>query len=476
MKSSADRNDMKDETENRVEENPDILKSLPDEDVRRLVNAGADQAEVRMLEDEIARVRAEMEGYRRRNAELLIAVRKFEAERDDARARERAAKEEAEEKEQGRLESLRALAGGVSHDLNNLLVIINVNAELALEKATDPALRELIEGIDHAARRIGTIAKQMLTYSGGIELTKEPLDLSKSVHETGHLLSVTLSRKGSLKFNLAEGLPPIEADRSAVQQIVVNLLLNAADAVEGYRGTIVISTGSVYADRQYLDRTHLGKDLPQGRYEYLEVLDDGIGMSKNTLDKLFEPFYTTKFTGRGMGLASVFGIVREHGGAIEVESAPRKGTRIRVLMPQSDKPYLPAEDDKKRNAHRGSGTILLVDDEEDVLNMTEKVLQLNGYDVITADDGPVAIETFKSRNGEVSAVVIDLIMPDMPGDETSREIRKMSPEVPIILLSGYHEIDTAVMKEEFGITAVIRKPYRIDAFLKTLQGIMERSE
>ena len=475
MKSSADRNDMKDETENRVEENPDILKSLPDEDVRRLVNAGADQAEVRMLEDEIARVRAEMEGYRRRNAELLIAVRKFEAERDDARARERAAKEEAEEKEQGRLESLRALAGGVSHDLNNLLVIINVNAELALEKATDPALRELIEGIDHAARRIGTIAKQMLTYSGGMELTKEPLDLSRSVHETGHLLSVTLSRKGSLKFNLAEGLPPVEADRSAVQQIVVNLLLNAADAVEGYRGTIVMSTGSIYADRQYLDRTHLGKDLPQGRYEYLEVLDDGIGMSKNTLDKLFEPFYSTKFTGRGMGLASVFGIVREHGGAIEVESAPRKGTRIRVLMPQSEQPpSLSAEDEKKRKAHRGSGTILLVDDEEDVLNMTEKVLQLNGYDVITADDGPGAIETFKSRSGEVSAVVIDLIMPDMPGDETSREIRKISPEVPIILLSGYHEIDAAEMKDEFGITAVIRKPYRIDAFLKTLQGIIEK--
>ena len=474
MKGSAGKNDMKDEAENRLNETPDILNREVDGLVREI---GTHRVEVGMLDEELRSAREGLEESRRRYAELLTDVRRAEAERDEARARERAAKDEAEEKEHGRLESLRALAGGVSHDLNNLLVIINVNAELALEKAEGPALRELVEGIDHAARRIGTIAKQMLTYSGGMELTKEPLDLSKSVHETGHLLSVTLSRKGSLKFNLAEGLPPIEADRSAVQQIVVNLLLNAADAVEGYRGTIVISTGSVYADRYYLDRTHLGKDLPQGRYEYLEVFDDGIGMSKNTLDKLFEPFYTTKFTGRGMGLASVFGIVREHGGAIEVESAPRKGTRIRVLMPQSEQPqYLPAEDEKKRKAHRGSGTILLVDDEEDVLNMTEKVLQLNGYTVITADDGPGAIETFKSRNGEVSAVVIDLIMPDMPGDETSREIRKISPEVPIILLSGYHEIDAAAMKEEFGITAVIKKPYRIDAFLKTLQGIMERSE
>jgi CheY-like chemotaxis protein len=264
------------------------------------------------------------------------------------------------------------------------------------------------------------------------------------------------------------------ADPQNMQQIVMNLIINASDAIGDSKGTIRVSTEKIRADRKYLDSLHPAR-LPEGDYVYVEVSDTGSGMSPEIRMKIFEPFYTTKFTGRGLGLSAVFGIVSAHGGAIGLETAEGRGATFRVLLPVPAKPVEVAATEKpvSEAVWSGKGTILLVDDEESALKLAKKVLESAKYTVLTAADGSEAIEVFREKAGSISAVIMDLIMPHVRGDEAAKEIRKIKDDINILLVSGYHDIDLTELKRGPGRTALLEKPYRIDKFLGAVQDILK---
>jgi PAS domain S-box-containing protein len=244
-----------------------------------------------------------------------------------------------------KLESLAVLAGGVAHDFNNLLTVVLGHAELALNEVppASPA-RESLTEITGAARRAADLSLQMLAYTGKAVFTAERMELPKLVEKMAHLLHAAISKKVVLNLNLARGLPPIQADPGQIRQVVMNLIINASEAIGDRSGVITVSVGATRCDEESLRTTELQDDLPPGMYLHLEVTDTGIGMDAATRSRIFDPFFSTKFTGRGLGLAAVLGIVRAHKGAIKVHSEPGQGTAFRILFPalkEGEDPPLP---------------------------------------------------------------------------------------------------------------------------------------
>ncbi|HLB25778.1 MAG TPA: ATP-binding protein, partial [Nitrospirota bacterium] len=293
------------------------------------------------------------------------------------------------------------------------------------------------------------------------------------VQDTTHFLMASISKSADLEYSLSDDLPAIMAGPQNMQQIVMNLIINASDAIGDDKGTIKVSTGKIRADRKYLDSLH-PTGLAEGEYLYIEVSDTGCGMSPETRRRIFEPFYTTKFTGRGLGLSAVFGIVSAHGGAIGLETEEGCGTTFRVLLPLPAEPVeVAAAKPVSEDIWSGKGTILVVDDEKDSLLMAKTVLEGAGYSVLTAEDGSEAIEIYRKNSGTISAVIMDLIMPRVRGDEAAKKIRKIRDDINIILLSGYHEIDLTELTRGPGKTSILGKPYRITKLLTEVQDILK---
>jgi PAS domain S-box-containing protein len=330
-----------------------------------------------------------------------------------------------------KLESLGVLTGGIAHDFNNLLTAILANTSLAMmqlppESPVRPALRE----IETAGLRSAELIRQMMAYAGKGRFRVEPLNLSKLIEEITHLLQTVISKKAVLRFEFPPELPTVKADATQIRQIVMNLITNASDAIGDKSGVIAVRTGVTYADRTYLTTTHVPVNLPEGYYVYLEVADTGYGMDAATLAKIFDPFFTTKFTGRGLGLAAVLGIVRGHRGAIKIYTEPKRGTTFKVLFPCSGlaagKPIALAPTHSK---WRGSGTILVVDDEESVRATAKRILEFQGCEVMMAPDGREALMMFQKDPSKVKAVLLDLTMPHMSGEEVFRELRLLRPDI-----------------------------------------------
>jgi two-component system cell cycle sensor histidine kinase/response regulator CckA len=377
-----------------------------------------------------------------------------------------------------KLESLGVLAGGIAHDFNNLLMGIMGNADLALHvlSSEDPARMHLLE-IDKTALRAAELAKQMLAYSGRGRFLIEHINLNALVEETGHLLEVSISKKAILKFNLAEELPNFRGDPTQVGQVVMNLITNASEAIGDSGGDIVLTTGTKTCDREYLDSVNdvllasLDEPLKGGQYVYMEVSDSGCGMVAGTTDMIFDPFFTTKFTGRGLGMSSVLGIICGHKGAIEVESEVGEGTTFRVLFPVNDaKDTAPAS--KKiaiePTIWKGTGTVLIVDDEESVRTVAKGMLGVLGFDTLEAPDGCRALEIFRENVETITCVLLDFKMPHMDGVETFREMRRISPTVKAILCSGFNETDSTERLDE-GIAGFLQKPYRMAALKEKIR-------
>ena len=256
----------------------------------------------------------------------------------------------------------------------------------------------------------------------------------------------------------------------------MNLILNASDALEESKGKIKVCTGKFNARRPYLDSMHLGKDLAEGEYLFIEVSDSGCGMDEETKGRVFDPFYTTKFTGRGLGLSAVFGIVKGHGGAIGLTSGKGQGTTFKVLLPVPKEPLQTGvEKQESKDVWSGGGTILVVDDDESVRMLTRKVLETAGYKVLTASDGRHGIEVFRQNGESISLVLIDLIMPRMRGDEAAREMRKLKGDIKILFLSGYNDLQLADMADESGKAAIMMKPYKVTKLLEKVQEVMEQN-
>ena len=382
-----------------------------------------------------------------------------------------------------KLESLGVLAGGIAHDFNNLLMAILGNADLAMEELTPHATaRENLREIITASKRAADLSRQMLAYSGKGRFVIEPINLNEFVAEMTHLLEVSISKKAVLKFNFADNLPTFDGDASQIRQIIMNLITNASEAIGDKSGVIALSTGAMNCDRAYLRdisegmRSALGESLPEGVYAYFEIADTGCGMDAETIEKVFDPFFTTKFTGRGLGMAAVIGIVRGHKGAINIYSEPGKGTTFKILFPANELPEngdaAKKQDTDQPPPWRGKGTVLVADDEETVCAVGKQMLTRMGFDVLTAVDGRQAVDLFKEHSDEVVCVLLDLTMPHMDGEQAFRELRRIRPDVTVVLCSGYNEQDATQRFAGKGLAGFIQKPYNLTTLREMLIEVL----
>jgi two-component system, cell cycle sensor histidine kinase and response regulator CckA len=375
-----------------------------------------------------------------------------------------------------KLESLGVLAGGIAHDFNNLLMAVLGHADLALDAlpASSEAREDLAE-IRRAAQRATELCKQMLAYSGKGRFVIQPVEMQKVVEEMLHMLRVSVSKNAVMKLNFSPNIPSVDADASQLRQVVMNLVVNASEAIGERSGVITISTGAMDCDRQYLSESWLDEQLPEGMYVYIEVADSGMGMDAETRTRIFDPFFSTKFTGRGLGLAAVLGIVRGHRGAIKVYSELGRGTTFKVLFPASQRAEVREEGSPVRGIYEGKGTVLLVDDDESVRAVGRKMLERIGFSVVTAADGSEAIARFRERTDDIICAIVDLTMPHVDGAETFRELRRMRPGVRVILSSGYNEQDVTQRFVGKGLAGFIQKPYQLSTLVAVLKEVLEKT-
>ncbi|HWO10770.1 MAG TPA: PAS domain-containing protein, partial [Polyangiaceae bacterium] len=333
-----------------------------------------------------------------------------------------------------KLESLGVLAGGVAHDFNNLVTSIRSNAYLALARLPeDSAARPFLAGIELATRRAAELTSQMLTYGGRSQPSLELLRLDDLASEMRALLQAVVSKKAVFQFELGPAM--VEADPAQLRQVIMNLLTNASDSLGDHPGRIAIRTGTRELGSDELRSRFVESTPPAGRYAFLEVEDDGCGMTYETLARMCEPFFSTKFMGRGLGLSVVLGIVRGHRGTLQVESALGKGARFVVLLPQVS--AAPSVGVAPTEARAARGTLLLVDDEDLVRTTSSVMLEDAGFRVLAAADGQEGLELFERHMAEIDAVILDLTMPRLDGEQCLRRLRALRPGIPVLLMSGY---------------------------------------
>ena len=374
-----------------------------------------------------------------------------------------------------KLESMGVLAGGIAHDFNNLLMVVLGHAEMASKEIapTSPARRNLAK-ITTAAEQAAELSQQMLAYAGKASFALERVVLRDLLEEMAPLLQTAISKKAILNLNLERSLPPIEADPSQVRQIVMNLVLNASEAIGDRNGVITVSAGATRCDEEYLRRAELHDNIAPGLYVHLEVTDTGSGIDAETRSRIFEPFFTTKFAGRGLGLAAAMGIVRAHKGALKVYSEPGKGATFKVLFPALEDAGKEARADESSPPAdwRGKGTILLVDDEESLIDLVEQMLEHLGFTTLTAADGRLAVELYRERGKEIDLVLMDLTMPHMDGAEAFGELRRLNPDVRIVLASGYSHEDVASRFGGKGLDGILQKPYTLAKLRESLARLL----
>jgi len=373
-----------------------------------------------------------------------------------------------------KLESLGVLAGGIAHDFNNILTGILGNADLALMKiGPDSPVWDNLKEIQKGSFGAAELCRQMLAYSGKGRFELAPIDLREAMKEITQLLEVSISKKIAIRFELPERMPFIYGDAVQVRQIIMNLVINASEAIGDETGAIMIAAGSTHLSRADLKGTYLDDNLPEGEYAYLDVTDTGTGMDRETVARIFEPFFTTKFTGRGLGLAAVLGIVRGHRGAIRITTEPGKGSSFRVFFPALHDSGVRGEAKKEASGTwRGSGTVLLVDDEETVLSVGRRMLELLGFSVMTAANGIEALAIFREHGASIACVILDLTMPMMNGVETFRELKQIRPDVRVIVTSGYSEYEISERFAGNTVSGFVQKPYHFEDFAAKLKEVL----
>jgi two-component system cell cycle sensor histidine kinase/response regulator CckA len=361
----------------------------------------------------------------------------------DAEANQRTIERKLQETQ--KLESLGVLAGGVAHDFNNLLTGILGHANLVrVQLPDDHPLQPSIRQIETSSLRAAELCRQMLAYSGRGRLDVRPVELGELVRDTTALIELSLSRRARLHFDLAPGLPLVVADITQIRQIVMNLVLNASEALVDGDGDITLRTRALRAEASLFATCVFAPELPAGDYVLLEIADTGCGMSRETVTRIFDPFFTTKFTGRGLGLAAVLGIVRGHQGALRVESAPGHGTTFRIYFPAAcPSAGRAAPVAENPVASPASLRILLVDDEPAVLETATQLLKACGHVVTACADGETALRAFDSAPETFEAAIIDLTMPGLGGAELLRRLREKKPGLPVLVISGYTEQEGA---------------------------------
>jgi PAS domain S-box-containing protein len=376
-----------------------------------------------------------------------------------------------------RLESLGVLAGGIAHDFNNLLVGILGNATLARGDAgANSDLARCLADIETAAVRAAELTQQLLAYAGKGRFVLARSSVNELVHGIARLVSATISKQITMRYELASEALSIEGDATQLRQVIMNLLTNAADAIGPRAGLVTLRTRGCSLEAEALSRLTLGEGLSPGAYLAIEVIDTGSGMSEATRARIFDPFFTTKFTGRGLGLAAVLGILRAHRGAIDVESVEGEGTTFRVFLPRvapSDAAVGTAPPAEAAPDRVPARTILVVDDEEVVRRVMRRVLTRRGVEVLEAADGASAIETFRAHRQDIAVVVLDYTMPGMSGAETFEKLRAIEPDVRVVLASGYTEEDATRLFGSGGIRGFVMKPFTAETLVERVLAALE---
>ena len=379
-----------------------------------------------------------------------------------------------------KLESLGILAGGIAHDFNNLLAVVLGCVDLAVQRqASGAAVSEQLQQIRATVVQASTLTDQLLAYSGRGSFVIESVDLSDLVGKMVELLGITLPKSVKLRCDLLQALPPVEADPSQLRQVVMNFVTNAAEAIQKSTGNIVVRTYVLHATRTLLDRAVLSESFPEGHCVCLEVEDDGCGMDGETLRKMFDPFFSSKFAGRGLGLAAVLGIARSHRGAILVDSTLGQGTRIRLLLRAteraadalvSSRPMAPLA------SFHNDALILLVDDDERLRMVLGELLEFLGLRVLRAADGLRACALFAEHAKEIALVLLDVTMPGLSGVETLHRLREMRPDLQAILLSGYTEEDVGRRLAEGDGVSFLHKPFHMHELVPLLERLLPSSK
>ncbi len=368
-----------------------------------------------------------------------------------------------------KVEGLGTMAGGIAHDFNNLLAVIQGNLGLAIEDLPQESpVAATLQRAELATRRAAELTAKLLAYTGRGVIATQPVDLNDLVHELSSLLHSSVPRGIELRLSLAAGLPLLSADATQLRQVVMNLVINAAEAIGQGPGTITVSTEERRVERAELAQARVGAELPAGRYLLLQVRDSGPGMDAATLERIFDPFFSTKFTGRGLGLAAALGIVRGHNGALAVASAPGSGATFTLFLPSASAPAAPSP----TLAH-AAGTILVVDDEPELRELVATVARRLNLRSLSAGDGDEALLVFEQHAATISCVVLDLTMPRRDGASTFEALRALRPALPIVLMSGYsaHEISRRLAGAQ--PTAFLQKPFSTSDLIATLRQIVQ---
>ncbi len=382
-----------------------------------------------------------------------------------------------------KLESLGVMAGGIAHDFNNLLMAILGNLDLSLiDMSPDSRSKHFINQARSAARRAADLTNQMLAYSGKGKFDLKTFDLSELVEEMARLLKASISKTVTLNLQMGRNMPYMTADPAQIQQIIMNLIVNASEAIGDVPGVVSIMTGVKECDDACFEQSRLKEKPSPGLYVFIEVRDTGCGMDEQTQERLFDPFFSTKFTGRGLGMAAVLGIVRGHKGAIIVESIPDEGTAIHVMFPAlitamrlSDT----GNDDGGMNEPEAeqdlpaNGTILLVDDEDMVLDLCSTMIERMGYRVFTASDGIEALEVFRNVSSKIDCIILDLTMPRMGGIEAFEELKRIRGDIKVIISSGFSEQEVEHRFKGKEPVGFIKKPFELKKLRRELARVLK---
>ena len=403
-----------------------------------------------------------------------LAIERAYAEQALEKSKAARAQRESELEDQlhqaAKMEALGVLAGGVAHDFNNMLVTVLGNAEIAMTTVPkDGETHKMLRDIVTASQSATDLCNQMLAYAGRGVMSTQSLECNEMIKELGGLLQVAISKKASLEYNLSEESLIIEGDKSQLDQVFMNLITNASEALMSESGQVLVSTGLSHYDSTDLIAFQIGNTQSAGSYVWLKISDTGCGMGSETQEKIFDPFFTTKFTGRGLGMAAVRGILLRHKGHIQIETEPGSGTTFTVLLPSAMPQELELDPEEKTSPRKAEKRVMIVDDEPQVRKTLGRLLRMSGFDVIQAKGGREAIDLYRTKNESIDCVLLDLSMPDLDGEETFRELKKIRPDVRVVLNSGYAEQDILNRIEGAGFAGLLHKPTPMTVLVETLQ-------
>ena len=379
--------------------------------------------------------------------------------------------------ESQKMAGLGLLASGIAHDFNNLMTVVLGNAELALLECggTDDGV---LDEIKRTTLRAAELANQMLVYTGKTTLVVSSINLSSVVREMGALLDVSISKKVKIEYCLSNDIPMVRGDVSQIRQVAMNLITNASEAIGDREGVIAISIHEVYLRPGELRDVFPVGSSPEGAYVRLEVSDTGSGMDEKTRQKIFNPLFTTKVSGRGLGLASLLNAVERHNGAVEVQSEPGRGTVFRIYFPV-EKQVQDDDSDLITGEHtdwHGFGTALIADDEEAILDITSSLLQRMGFRVLTAANGLKAVDLYTEYADDITFLLMDVNMPGLNGQEAVMRIRHINPKVPVLFMSGYPRGEVMARFEHIPHTGFIKKPFQNAGLVGAVRSVVEEPD